>query len=460
MSEFIPTFTARELAGATGGRWLGGLEPNAVAGVFTDTRQDGHGRLFFALSGENFDAHDFLPAAIAAGAAALCAAESKQSKLPSPPPVPVLLVEDPLRAYQQTAKLHRLRFPELTVAGVTGSVGKTSVKEMLRTIFTAAAGEEHVLYTAGNTNNQVGVPRNLLGLNPEHRFAVIEMGTNHHGEIEPLSRCAQPRIALVNSIAPCHLEFLGSLAGVAREKSRIFAGLPADGTAVIPKQCPEVEILEAAAAPYRVLRFGEGDNCDVAARYLGGRLEGSSFELVFRNGATFRIDWALTGRHQAVNAAAAAAAALAAGIAPETIAEGLRHTRLPGMRSKITRLANGVVCLNDAYNANPGSMRAAFEHLAEFADPAKLILLLGEMRELGGESEPAHREIRELAETMFPGARIVTIGAGFERAGGKEHYADAASARHVAAGAIPGTLVFAKGSRGIAVEGALPEEAR
>ncbi len=460
MSEFVPTFTARELAEATGGRWLDGREPDSVRGVFTDTRQDGCGRLFFALSGENFDAHDFLPAAIAAGAAALCAAESKQSKLPAPLPVPVLLVEDPLRAYQQTARLHRLRFPELTVAGVTGSVGKTSVKEMLRTIFSAAAGEEHVLYTVGNTNNQVGVPRNLLGIKPEHRFAVIEMGTNHHGEIEPLSLCALPRISLVNSIAPCHLEFLGSLAGVAREKSRIFAGLPEGGTAVIPKRCPEVDILEAAAAPYRVLRFGEGEGCDVAAHYLGGQLEGSSFELVFKNGETFRVSWSLTGRHQAVNAAAAAAAALAAGVKPETIAEGLRHTRLPGMRSKITRLANGVVCLNDAYNANPGSMRAAFEHLAEFADPAKLVMLLGEMRELGEESERAHREIRELAETMFPGARIVTIGAGFDRAGGLEHYSDAASARHVAAGAIPGTLVFAKGSRGIAVEGALPEEAR
>lgn len=460
MSDHIPTFTARELADATGGRWRDGREPAVISGVFTDTRQDGGGRLFLALSGENFDAHNFLPAAIAAGAAALCAAESKQSKLPSPSPVPVLLVDDPLRAYQKIARFHRNRFPELTVAGITGSVGKTSVKEMLRAIFTAAAGEEHVLYTVGNTNNQVGVPRNLLGLGPEHRYAVIEMGTNHHGEIEPLSLCAQPRIALVNSIAPCHLEFLGSLAGVAREKGRIFAGLPADGTAVIPKACPEVEILVAAAAPRRVLRFGEGDGCDAAARYLGGRLEGSSFELVFRSGESFRIDWTLTGRHQAVNAAAAAAAALAAGIAPETIAEGLRNTRLPGMRSKITRLANDVTFLNDAYNANPGSMRAAFEHLAEFADPGKLVLLLGEMRELGEESEPAHREILTLAETMFPGARIVTIGPGFSRAGGKEHYADAASARHVAAGAVPGTLVFAKGSRGIAVEGALPEEAR
>ncbi len=460
MSDSAPKFTARELSEATGGRWLDGIEPTAVSGIFTDTRQNGGGQLFLALSGENFDAHNFLQAAVATGAAALCIAESKREKLPSSCPVPVLLTQDPLLAYQNLANAHRNRFPELKIAGVTGSVGKTSVKEMLRAIFTAAAEEEQVLYTIGNTNNQVGVPQNLLRLTPTHRFAVIEMGTNHHGEIEPLSLCARPSVALVNSIAPCHLEFLGSLAGVAQEKSKIFAGLPDDGTAVIPRETPALEVLEAAAAPYRVLRFGESDDCDVSVRYLGGELEGSSFDLSFRDGETFRISWTLAGRHQARNAAAAAAAAWAAGIAPTVIAEGLRRTRLPGMRSKITRLEHGITCLNDAYNANPGSMRAAFEHLVEFADPAKLILLLGEMRELGEGSEQSHREIRQLAETMFPGARVVTIGDGFRHAGGKEHYPDAAGARHVAIEAAPGTLIFAKGSRGIAVEEALPEAAR
>ena len=458
MSDSAVTFSAEELARGAGGRWTDG-RGTAVSGVFTDTRQDGSGRLFIALSGENFDAHDFRPAAVSAGAAALCVAESKLGRLPEPCPVPVLAVADPLRSYQGIARLHRRRFPELTVAAVTGSVGKTSVKEMLRAIFTAAAGAERVLYTVGNTNNQVGVPQNLLRLQPQHRFAVIEMGTNHHGEIEPLSCCALPQVALVNSIAPCHLEFLGSLEGIAREKSRIFSGLPADGTAVIPRSCPAVEVLAEAAAPFRLLRFGEGSGCAVEAHYCGGRLEGSSFELRFADGERFEISWSLTGRHQAVNAAAAAAAALAAGIAPAVIAEGLERTVLPGMRGKLVR-SGGVTYLNDAYNANPGSMRAAFEHLAEFADPGKLILLLGEMRELGPESEAAHREIYGLAARLFPGARIVTVGDGFRNAGGGEHFASAADARRVTAEAKPGDLVFAKGSRGIGVEAALPEEAR
>ena len=150
-------------------------------------------------------------------------------------------------AYRDIAHFHRLRFPSLRLVAVTGSVGKTSVKEMLRAIFERAAGRDAVLHTEGNTNNQVGVPQNLLRLEERHRYAVIEAGTNHPGEIEPLSRCAAPQIGLINSIAPCHLEFLGSLAGVAREKAHLFDGLPGNGCAVIPRNCPEVEILEKAA---------------------------------------------------------------------------------------------------------------------------------------------------------------------------------------------------------------------
>lgn len=458
MSDVTSGFGAAELAAATGGCWAADPGALRVDGVFTDTRQDGRGRLFVALAGENFDAHDFLDAALAAGSAALCIAESKRERIPAGCPVPVLLTEDPLRAYQAVGRMHRERFPELKLAAVTGSVGKTSVKEMLRAIFTASAGEEHVLYTAGNTNNQVGVPQNLLRLTPAHRYAVIEMGTNHHGEIEPLSRCARPQAALVNSIAPCHLEFLGDLAGVAREKSRIFCGLPPDGTAVIPAECPAADVLARAAAPYRVLRFG-GEAGDVRARYLGGKLEGSSFELSFPDGGCFTVAWSLAGRHQAQNAAAAAAVALAAGVAPAVIAEGLARTVLPGMRSRITRL-DGVTYLNDAYNANPGSMRAAFEHLAEFAEPARLMLLLGEMRELGACSESEHRGILALARRMFPGARIATIGAAFRCAGAEHHFETAPGARSFVTEARSGDLVFAKGSRGIAVEEALPEAAR
>ena len=451
-------FTGAELAAATGGRWLGGTAVERVTGVCTDTRQDGSGKLFLALTGERFDAHDFLADAVASGCAALCVAESARGKVPADCPVPVLLTKDTLHAYQALGRFHRRRFPELRLAAVTGSVGKTSVKEMLRAIFAEACGgdEEMVLSTSGNTNNQIGVPQNLLRLTAAHRFAVIEMGTNHHGEIEPLSRCAEPSAAIVNSIAPCHLEFLGDLAGVAREKSHIFDALSATGTAVIPAECPAHDVLEAATKKFRCLQFGR----DVRAEYRGGALDGSSFTLYFPDGKNFTIHWALTGSHQACNASAAAAAALALGISPELIAAGLTRTKLPGMRMKITEIA-GVCYVNDAYNANPGSMRAGFEWLAEFADPARLILLLGEMRELGESSRREHDSIVATARRLFPGAEIITVGKEFAGLDADAHLENSPAAAEVLGRMVrPGMLVFAKGSRGIRLEEALPEPAR
>ncbi len=458
----VPTFHAAELAAATGGVWRGNRSPsNVVRGVVTDTRRSATGALFLALVGERFDAHDFLRDAISGGCAALCIEKKRAAKLPPECSVPVLEVDDTLMAYRDIAHFHRLRFPSLRLVAVTGSVGKTSVKEMLRAIFERAAGRDAVLHTEGNTNNQVGVPQNLLRLEERHRYAVIEAGTNHPGEIEPLSRCAAPQIGLINSIAPCHLEFLGSLAGVAREKAHLFDGLPGNGCAVIPRNCPEVEILEKAAEKCaEVLRFGETLDCDVTARYLGGRLTGSCFELTFPGGERFTVEWPLAGRHQAVNAAAAACAALAAGISPAVIMAGLADTRLPGMRTKITELG-GVTYVNDAYNANPGSMRASFDWLAEFADPEKLILALGEMRELGRNSAAEHAALLELARRTFPGARILTVGGAFAPMTGVEHFTNAADAApRLAEMAGTGDLVFAKGSRGIAMELALPEAAR
>jgi len=453
-------FTAQELIAATGGCWLGNAPGLTVDGVFTDTRLDGHGKLFIALAGEKFDAHDFLDKAIAANAAALCIQKERQNKLPAACPVPVLLVADTVAAYQGLGCFHRRRFPQLKVAAVTGSVGKTSAKEMLRAIFEAAAGPEHVLYTLGNTNNQIGVPQNLLRLTADHRYAVIECGTNHHGEIEPLSRCASPDAAVVNSIAPCHLEFLGDLDGVAREKSHIFDGLPTGtGVAIIPKVCAGHDILLAAAKPYTLRQFGNAPGCDVWSIYHGGNLNGSSFTLHFADGETHLVNWQLTGRHQSVNAAGAAAAALALGVSPSVIAQGLAQTTLPGMRMKQSRYRDADI-INDAYNANPGSMTASIEWLAEFADESKLLLILGEMRELGAAEAAGHREIYELAVKTFPQARIVLIGKAF--AGHHHTHFMAANDALAKVDELirPGDIVFAKGSRGIAVELALPECAR
>ena len=456
MSEAV--FSSAAWSSATGGVWLPTPPPSQLFGVYTDTRQPGEGRLFLALSGENFDAHDFLDKAIAGGAGALCISKNKTASIPAGCHLPVLLVNDTLAAYQAIAHFHRRRFPALKVAAVTGSVGKTSVKEILRAIFAEEAGEDAVLYTIGNTNNQIGVPQNLLRLTGKHRYAVIEMGTNHHGEIAPLTRCAAPNGALVNTIAPCHLEFLGSLEGVAQEKSTIFSALQPPAVAVIPESSDANEILRHAAAQYDCRTFGENSG-SVRCRYHGGTLEGSSFELDFGNGKRFDIQWQLSGRHQAVNAAAAAALAHALGVSPEKIAAGAAKTTLPGMRTKRT-VIDSVVYINDAYNANPGSMRSAFAWLKEFADPRQLVLVLGEMRELGKAAENEHAAILDEALNLFPGCRILTIGNYPERKN-VHHFSTSTEAEAPLAGLLRSNdIVFAKGSRSVAVEKALPEAAR
>ena len=457
-------FTPAELLTATGGRFLG--TPVAVTGVFTDTREDGRGQLFVALRGERFDAHDFLDRAVAAGAAMLLIAADQAARIRPEWHCPALLVPDPLTAYQALAACHRWRFPELRVIGVTGSVGKTSVKEMLRAVCTEAAGPEAVLATEGNTNNQVGVPKNLLRLEPRHRYAVIEMGTNHFGEIAPLSACAAPDVALVNAIAPCHLEFLESLTGVAREKGAIYRGLRPGGTAVIPLDAPESGLLQQAAAGRARLTFGRAAGADFRYCDYHGDLEQSTFTLLFPGGHRETVRWGLTGEHQAANAAGAAAAATALGLPPPVIAAGLAHTTLPGMRMQRS-VRYGATYLNDAYNASPESVKAVLRQLADSGCPAdRLVLVLGDMLELGAREEQLHREVLLRARELLPAARLLVVGPRYTRAltatpwAGEAGVAAVADARFAAPELAdrvrPGDTVLLKGSRGLHLEYALP----
>lgn len=440
-------FTAEELVSSGAGVWQG--NGVAVKGVFTDTRITAPGALFVALAGERFDAHDFLDKAVAAGAAALCVERAKAHLAPEG--IPLLLTDNTLEAWQRLGAFHRRRFKELTVFGVTGSVGKTSVKEMLRAICTAAAGsEEKVLWTLENTNNQIGVPLNLFRLDEGHRFAVLEAGTNHFGEIAPLGKCIAPDVALVNSVAPCHLEFLRDLEGVAEEKSHICDALSSSGTAVFPAECPQLEILKKGVSG-KVLLFGK-DSGDIRCHYLGGTLYGSKVKLIFPGGKEITLELPLSGAHQAMNAAAAAAAAYAAGIDCEAICSGLGRTVLPGGRNRIYK-SGEITCIDDTYNANPAAVAAALRNLKEFADPEKLILLLGEMRELGAAAPEAHAGVKELVGELFPGVCLLLVGAAW----GEGALADAESAKEELAKLLrPGDLLFAKGSRGVALEKALP----
>ena len=442
-------FTASEVTASGAGVWQG--EGVSVTGVFTDTRIPSPGALFVALAGEKFDAHNFLDKAVAAGAAALCVERAKAHLAPAG--IPLLLAEDTLCAYQALGAFHRHRYKDVTVFGITGSVGKTSVKEMLRAICTAAAGDEaKVLWTLENTNNQIGVPLNLFRLNSGHRFAVLEAGTNHFGEIAPLGKCIAPDVALVNSVAPCHLEFLRDLEGVAEEKSHICDALLPAGCAVFPAECPQLEILRKNVSE-KVLLFGR-EKGDVRCSYLGGTLRGCRVELSFPRGEKITVELPLSGAHQAMNAASAATAAYAAGIAPEVIGKGLANTVLPGGRSRIYT-SKGITCVDDTYNANPAAVTAALRNLKEFADPEKLVLLLGEMRELGAVSLSAHAEIKALVKELFPGLeRFLFVGPSW----GEDALPDSLAAKAELQKMLrAGDLLFAKGSRGVALEKALPE---
>ncbi len=458
---FDVKFTIEELLKATGGT-LHGPQPQftEIENIVTDSREVSKNALFIAFSGDNFDAHQFLSQAVKNGAIILCIQEDKVSSCPSG--IPAILVPSTLTAFQNIARFHRLRFHDLRMIMLTGSCGKTSTKEAIRAICVQAFGENSVLATEGNTNNQIGVPQNLLRLKPNHKVAVIEAGTNHHGEIAPLSHCAIPDVALIVSIARCHLEFLGSLDGVAEEKSKIFTHLnPASGIAVIPSECPGHDILLDAAKGFHQITFGctesNDTSSDLSSTYLGGNLHGSSFILKENStGKSFKVQWHLQGKHNASNAAAAAAAGHAIGISMEDIAHGLSQTTLPGLRSKITE-HNGVTWIDDAYNANPDSMIAALHWLKEFVLPKKLYLVLGDMGELGENTVELHANVCKVAREFFPDAHYIFVGEKMKKAAQMTglkglSFSDSENAANSFPDIPQGYLVFLKASRSTRLE--------
>lgn len=349
-------------------------------GVGSDTRKLSQGMLFVALQGPNFDGQQFLPQLRElGGAGALVQTWQSATDLPQ------VVVPDTLLALQQMAQAWRMRF-DTSVIAVTGSCGKTTVKEMLASIL---AGVGSTLATQGNLNNHIGVPLTLLRIRPTHRFAVIEMGMSNAGEIDVLTRLASPQVALINNARPAHLENLGSLEAVARAKGEILRGLGPQGVAVINGDDPFAD-LWASLAPGRVLRFGfTVKDLDVRGKW---QASGQGGELQICHGgehATVRL--ALPGQHNGSNALAAATAAIAAGVADiERIRTGLEAVQAAPGRSQWRAGLQGSQVLDDTYNANPASLEAALQILA--TAPAKKFLVLGNMAELGNGAVRFHQD--------------------------------------------------------------------
>lgn len=369
-----------ELARAAGGRLTRGDRFDRVDALSTDTRALQAGEAFWALSGKRVDAHDLLDEALAAKASGWIVA---RGRLAEKGPVPEHLVEvpDTLKALQALAHSHRARF-EIPIVAVAGSNGKTTTKEMLREIL-ALVGP--TCASPGNWNNEIGLPLSLLELTAEHRYGVFELAACRRGEIAELSRVARPTVGVLTNIGPDHLETFGTIENTFHTNSELIEALPADGAAVINADDPWLSALEPRLGA-RAVTYGAGARCRV-------RLDGTDALIVDRH----RIEVKLKsfGAYSRYNAAAAAAAAWALGISAEVIRRGLEaHT--PGrMRQEALAHPSGAALVLDAYNANPASMRASIDAFLEEFKSRDRTLILGDMKELGPDSERFHRELGE-----------------------------------------------------------------
>jgi UDP-N-acetylmuramoyl-tripeptide--D-alanyl-D-alanine ligase len=375
-------------------RVLGGRVSGAEAsfrGVSTDTRSVRAADLFVALRGERFDGHGFLKDAAAASAAAALVDRKYAGEFP----LPVAIVEDTRLALGELARHWRARFAPALIA-VTGSNGKTTVKEMLAAILRAHAGEAAVLATSGNLNNDIGVPLTLLRMRQEHRWCAIELGMNHRGEIAHLAAIARPTVALVNNAQREHLEFMRSVEEVAAENASVFGALPADGVAVVNADDPQAGFFRARAGSRRVVDFGvEQRDARISADY---RLRALSSDILLNTPAgSAQATLAIPGLHNVRNALAAAASAFAAGVAPAAIGAGLTAFRPYTGRLQVKQARGGATLIDDTYNANPDSVRAAIDVLA--ACPGPTVLVLGDMGEVGEHGRDFHREVGAYASS-------------------------------------------------------------
>lgn len=371
------------------GTWLKAevTAPDVVfTGVSTDSRTLKAGNLFVALSGPNHDGHRYLQDAAAAGAAAAMVEHPCDVALPQ------LIVDDTRRALGRLAAAWRVEAAPGLVA-VTGSNGKTTVKEMLAAILGRA---RPTLATKGNLNNDIGVPLTLLSLEKKHRFAVIEMGANHPGEISYLTAIAKPQVALITNAATAHLEGFGSVEGVARAKGEIFEGLEGRGTAVINADDPHAVLWNQLAGSNRVVTFGLEQPADISARWT--QTDRGMRVWVNHQDQEFDFVLPLLGRHNVSNALAAWAAASALGIGPGEIIAGLEAMGPVKGRLNIRAGARGARVIDDTYNANPASSLAGLRVLAGFE--GRRVLVLGDMGELGSDAEALHAQVGRDASSL------------------------------------------------------------
>lgn len=441
-------FTLRQAVEATGGVYHG--KPAAldeiVSGVVIDNRNVTPGAIFVPIKGDRFDGHDFIPAAYEAGA--LCCVTEK----PIDTKKPFIQVEDPLCALQGLAEFYRSLFKKLKIVGITGSVGKTTTKEMITCVLSRRF---NVLKTEGNLNNQTGVPLTVFRLDDSYDIAVIEMGTNHFGEIKRLAKIVKPDVALLTNIGTAHIEHLGSKEGILEAKSEMFEYLAAGGKVLLNGDDPLLRRLKNARDD--AATFGLNADCNFHAENIHNKgLRGLDFTICYKDTA-FYAHIPSPGEHMVQNALAAAAVGRAFGMEYSEIAEGLAAYRPVGGRMAISNV-NDITVLNDTYNANPQSMETALEVLS--SAKGRKVAILGDMYELGEGSQRFHYNLGKLAVekgvelTICVGGLAEEIYRGVVAAGGSglwfETQDELLEGLH---GLIqPGDTVLVKASRGMRLE--------
>ena len=355
-------------------------------GVTTDTRRAGQGDLFVALVGPNFDGHDFISQAQAAGAVAALVSRKMNTELP------YVVVDDTRIALGKLAAYWREQFSNPLVA-VTGSNGKTTVKEMIASILGQSGP---VCVTRGNLNNDIGVPLTLLSIQSTHRYAVVEMGMNHLGEISYLSSLAKPNVAVITNAAEAHLEGLGSVEKVAEAKGEIFDGAPDDAVAILNADDAYFDYWRSRIGNRRFISFGIDNDADFSADYESVEDGMKMFLKCSEGGIEMKLP--LYGKHNVMNALAASAAAVAAGSSLADIKNGLEKLRSVAGRLEVKHGINGARVLDDTYNANPASVAAGLQVLRE--SQGERILVLGDMAELGDAAGGIHARVGELARRV------------------------------------------------------------
>lgn len=433
----------------SGGQLRQGSPETPVRRVCTDSRQTRPGDLFVALRGERFDGHDFAAEAAGRGAAGVLVERTRQMSLP--PACAIVAVADTRQALGRLAAAYRAQF-DLPVVAVGGSNGKTTTKELIAAVLQQ---KFPTLRNEASFNNDIGVPLTLLSLETAHRAAVVELGTNHPGELAPLVRLARPQIGVITSIGREHLEFFGDLDGVVAEEGALAEGLPDDGVLLLNGDDGWAEAL-AARTRARVVRVGLGGSNTWRAlniRFNGSgmtfQVEGVAAELA----GEYRLQ--LLGRHQVVNALFALAVGHLLGLDRPAIQRGLASCAPTARRLQLWE-HNGVRVLDDSYNANADSMRAALETLVELPCAGRRVAVLGDMAELGAHSEPAHAEVGRCAAELgvgqlFAVGRFAPIMAQAARAAGLTRVLEFPEVEP-AAWAVrqfvrPGDLVLVKASR-------------